>query len=78
MSKVTAPQDAHRRLVLQVYLGSNTLSLVLYVSEILALGKQSSLLLSHKTIRVQRKQLITVTKLYFLVSGFGSLVIETI
>ena len=23
--KVTAPQDAHRRLVLQVYLGSNTL-----------------------------------------------------
>ena len=24
-SKVTAPQDAHRRLVLQVYLGSNTL-----------------------------------------------------
>ena len=23
-SKVTAPQDAHRRLVLQVYLGSNT------------------------------------------------------
>ena len=24
MSKVTAPQDAHRRLVLQVYLGSNT------------------------------------------------------
>ena len=26
-SKVTAPQDAHRRLVLQVYLGSNTLEL---------------------------------------------------
>ena len=25
MSKVTAPQDAHGRLVLQVYLGSNTL-----------------------------------------------------
>ena len=25
MSKVTAPQDAHNRLVLQVYLGSNTL-----------------------------------------------------
>ena len=25
MSKATAPQDAHRRLVLQVYLGSNTL-----------------------------------------------------
>ena len=25
MSKVTAPQDAHRRLVLQVYLGLNTL-----------------------------------------------------
>ena len=24
-SKVTAPQDAHRRLVLQVYLGLNTL-----------------------------------------------------
>ena len=24
MSKVTAPQDAHGRLVLQVYLGSNT------------------------------------------------------
>ena len=24
-SKVTAPQDAHKRLVLQVYLGSNTL-----------------------------------------------------
>ena len=24
-SKVTAPQDAHGRLVLQVYLGSNTL-----------------------------------------------------
>ena len=24
-SKITAPQDAHRRLVLQVYLGSNTL-----------------------------------------------------
>ena len=24
MSKVTAPQDAHRRLVLQVYLGLNT------------------------------------------------------
>ena len=24
-SKVTTPQDAHRRLVLQVYLGSNTL-----------------------------------------------------
>ena len=24
-SKVTAPQDAHRRLVLQVYLGSNTI-----------------------------------------------------
>ena len=23
-SKVTAPQDAHRRLVLQVFLGSNT------------------------------------------------------
>ena len=33
-SKVTAPQDAHRRLVLQVYLGSNTLSSVLYMSEI--------------------------------------------
>ena len=27
MSKVTAPQDAHKRLVLQVYLGSNTLEL---------------------------------------------------
>ena len=26
-SKVTAPQDAHKRLVLQVYLGSNTLEL---------------------------------------------------
>ena len=26
-SKVTVPQDAHRRLVLQVYLGSNTLEL---------------------------------------------------
>ena len=26
-SKVTTPQDAHRRLVLQVYLGSNTLEL---------------------------------------------------
>ena len=25
LSKVTAPQDAHKRLVLQVYLGSNTL-----------------------------------------------------
>ena len=25
MSKVTAPQDAHKRLVLQVYLGSNIL-----------------------------------------------------
>ena len=23
-SKITAPQDAHRKLVLQVYLGSNT------------------------------------------------------
>ena len=26
-SKVTTPQDAHRRLVLQVFLGSNTLEL---------------------------------------------------
>ena len=26
-SKVTAPQDAHRRLVLQIYLGSNTLDI---------------------------------------------------
>ena len=26
-SKVTAPQDAHRKLMLQVYLGSNTLDI---------------------------------------------------
>ena len=39
-SKVTAPQDAHGRLVLQVYLGSNTLEL-----KSLLVG----LLLSYKT-----------------------------
>ena len=33
-SKVTAPQDAHGKLVLQVYLGSNTLSSVLCVGKI--------------------------------------------
>ena len=34
-SKVTAPQDAHKMLVLQVYLGSNTsvLYVVLYVGK---------------------------------------------
>jgi len=37
-TSVTAPQDAHTRLVLQVYLGSNTLGSVLWV------GKSSLLL----------------------------------
>ena len=32
-SKVTAPQDAHGRLVLQVYLGSSTLNIV-YIGKI--------------------------------------------
>ena len=30
LSKVTAPQDAHKRLVLQVYLGSNALEVQCY------------------------------------------------
>ena len=45
-SKVTTPQDAHRRLVLQVYLGSNTSE---FIGEIVIrrFRKQSSLLLSY-------------------------------
>ena len=41
-SKVTAPQDAHRRLVLQVYLGSNTLEFSLYIGEIFVVDFRKS------------------------------------
>ena len=44
MSKVTAPQDAHKRLVLQVYLGSD----VLYRGKMFV-RKKKIMLLGYKT-----------------------------
>ena len=56
-SKVTAPQDAHRSLVLQVYLGSNTL-------EFSAIRRVKSLLVAFRENATQLQDLDIVLQIY--------------